>query len=82
MKRFLNGTDQENSKPQGGKGQIRKIRKKKKEIMEEIKQKRSFKYVEVPIFRVFSISREHPWAPPSCDPTSAEPTLVGTSSTT
>ncbi len=27
MERFLDGTDQENSKPQGGKGQIRKIQK-------------------------------------------------------
>jgi len=34
MERFLNGTDQENSKPQGGKGQIRKIQKNKKERVE------------------------------------------------
>jgi hypothetical protein len=33
MKRFFDGTDQENSKTQGGKGQIRKIKKNKKERM-------------------------------------------------
>jgi hypothetical protein len=38
MERFLNGTDQENSKPQGGKGQIRKVQKNKKERVEEKKQ--------------------------------------------
>jgi hypothetical protein len=54
MERFFDGTDQENSKTQGGKGQVRKIqkKKKKKERMEERKKKKYFllhTYVEVPI---------------------------------
>jgi hypothetical protein len=31
MERFFDGTDQENSKTRGGKGEIRKIQKNKKE---------------------------------------------------
>jgi len=37
MERFFDGTNQENSKTQGGKGQITKIQKNKKERMEERK---------------------------------------------
>jgi hypothetical protein len=67
MKRFFDGTDQVNSKTQGGKGQIRKIQKNKKERMEERKIRDFFNffltYVEVPILvRVFSISWERPRA--------------------
>jgi hypothetical protein len=40
MKRFFDWTDQENSKREGAKGQIRKIQKNKKERMEE--RKRSY----------------------------------------
>jgi hypothetical protein len=40
MERFFDGTDQENSKTQGGKVQIRKIKKNKKERMEKKKEKR------------------------------------------
>jgi hypothetical protein len=40
MERFFDGMDQENSKPQGGKGQIRKIQKNKKERTEERKEKK------------------------------------------
>jgi hypothetical protein len=39
MERFFDGTNQENSKTQGGKGQIRKIQKNKKERMEERKRR-------------------------------------------
>jgi len=39
MERFLDGMDQENSKPQGGKGQIRKIEKNKKERIHEIRRR-------------------------------------------
>jgi hypothetical protein len=50
MERFFDGTDQENSKTQGGKGQIRKIKKNKKERMEEKKKKKEiFMHVEVSI---------------------------------
>jgi hypothetical protein len=35
MKRFFDGTDQENSKTQGGKREIRKIKKKNKERRKE-----------------------------------------------
>jgi hypothetical protein len=38
-KDFLMGQNQENSKTQGGKGQIRKIQKNKKERMEERKRR-------------------------------------------
>ncbi len=39
MERLFDGMDQENSKTQGGKGQIRKIQKNKKERMEERKRR-------------------------------------------
>jgi hypothetical protein len=39
MERFFDGTDQENSKPQGGKGQIRKkIKTRRKEWRKEKKR--------------------------------------------
>jgi hypothetical protein len=47
---IFDGTDQENSKTQGGRGQIRKIQENKKEIIEERKRREEiFAYVEVPI---------------------------------
>jgi hypothetical protein len=56
MERFFDGTDQENSKTQGGKGHSsRKIFKNKKERMKERKRKRFFTYMEVPIL-IFSPS--------------------------
>jgi hypothetical protein len=39
MERFFGGTDQENSKTQGVRGQIRKIQKNKKDKMEERKRR-------------------------------------------
>jgi hypothetical protein len=57
MERFFVGMDQENSKTQGGKGQIRIIQKNKKERMEE-RKRRDF-YV-CGGSHVFSIGREHP----------------------
>jgi hypothetical protein len=39
MEQFFDRTDQENSKTQGGRGQIRKIQENKKEIMEERKRR-------------------------------------------
>ncbi len=64
MKRFLDGMDQENSKTQGGKGQIRKIQEKQEGKNGGKKKKRFFLYIttymEVPILtHVFSIGREH-----------------------
>jgi hypothetical protein len=38
-KKIFDGTDQENSKTQGGKAQIKKIQKNKKERMKERKRK-------------------------------------------
>jgi hypothetical protein len=83
MERFFDGMDQENSKPQGGKGQIRKIQKNKKERMEERKKKRDF-YVRGGFHtHVFSISWECPGATalvrPSLRRTHSD---VGTSPTT
>jgi len=53
MKRFLDGMDQESSKTQGGKGQIRKIQKKQEGRNGGKKKKRFFLYItpymEVPI---------------------------------
>jgi hypothetical protein len=40
MERFFDGIDQEKSKPEGGKGQIRKTQRNKKERMEERKEKK------------------------------------------
>jgi len=48
MERFFNGMDQENSKTQGGKGEIRKIQEDQKERMEE-RKRRDFYNLEVPI---------------------------------
>jgi hypothetical protein len=39
LERFFDGTNQKNSKTQGGKAQIRKIQKNKKERMEERKRR-------------------------------------------
>jgi hypothetical protein len=39
MDYFFDGMDQENSKAQGGKGQIRKIQKNKKERMQDRKRR-------------------------------------------
>jgi hypothetical protein len=66
MKRFFDGTDQVNSKTQGGKGEIRKIQTNKKERMEERKRRDLFLFIFYirggSHTRVFSISRERPWA--------------------
>jgi hypothetical protein len=42
MKRFFDGTDQDNSKTQGGEGQIRKIQKKRKREKNGGKKKKRF----------------------------------------
>jgi len=81
MERFFNGMDQENSKTQGGKGQIRKIQKNKKERMEE-RKRRDFYNLEVPILVCSPLMRNALWLPPSCDPPSGEPTHMGNSLTT
>jgi hypothetical protein len=65
MERFFDGTDQENSKTQGGKGQFRKIhpKKKKKKGKNGGKQKKRFSYYVHnggSHTRVFSIGQEHP----------------------
>jgi hypothetical protein len=45
MERFFDGTDQENSKTQGGKGQIRKFFLKKQEGKNGGKKKRDFYFL-------------------------------------
>jgi len=50
MERFFDGTDQENSKTQGGKGQIRKIQKKRRKEWRKEKEE-IFPFVEVPILK-------------------------------
>jgi len=49
MERFFDGTHQENSKTQGGKGQIRKIKEKKERKRKE--KGEIFPFVEVPILK-------------------------------
>jgi hypothetical protein len=80
-KDFFDRMDQENSKTQGGKGQIRKIQKNKKERMEE-RKRRDFYNLEVPILVCSPSIGNTLWLPPSCDPPSGEPTHMGTSPTT
>jgi hypothetical protein len=82
MERFFDGMHQEKSKPEEGKGQIRKIQKNKKERMEERKEKEIFMYVEVSIPMCSPSVGYALGLPPSCDPPSGEPTHVGTSPTT
>jgi hypothetical protein len=55
------GWTQQNLKTQGGKGQMRKIEKKEKEIMEETKR-RDFYICTGSHSRVLSITRERPQA--------------------
>ncbi len=82
MERFFDGMDQENSKTQGGKGQIRKFQKNKKERMEQ-RKRRDFYIHGGSHTRVCSPSIENTLRqPPSCDPPSREPSRIGTSPTT
>jgi hypothetical protein len=75
MERFFDGMDQENSKPQGGKGQqimmkIQKKKKNKKETMEERGKKRDFLWTwRFPYPCVLSISWECPGATALVRPT-------------
>jgi hypothetical protein len=75
---IFDGTDQENSKTQGGRGQIRKIQENKKEMMEETKR-RDLCVCGGSHTRVFAIGWGCPGLPPLCDPPSGEPTHMGTS---
>ncbi len=61
MERFFDDMDQENFKTQGGKGQIRKIQKDKKERMEE-RKRRDFYIRGGSHNRVFSTGQECPRA--------------------
>jgi hypothetical protein len=72
MERFFDGMDPKNSKTQGGKGQIKKIQKNKKERVEE-RKRRDFYVGGGSHTRVFSIDWEHPRL--------GEPTRMGTSPT-
>jgi hypothetical protein len=63
MERFFDGTNQKISVTGGGKGQIRKFQKDKKERMEETKRRDLFCYGHGGSHtHVFSMSWERPWA--------------------
>jgi hypothetical protein len=83
MERCFDGTDQENSKTRGERGQIMKVQKNKKERMEERKRRDFFLwYVEVPILIMCSsLFGNALRLPPLCNPPSGEPTCMGTSPT-
>jgi hypothetical protein len=72
MERFFDGLNHENSKTQGGKGQIRKIQKNKKE-----RKRRDFYTHGGSHTRMFSIGQEHPRATalPQENPLELEPPL-------
>jgi hypothetical protein len=86
MERFFDGIVQKNSKTQGGKGQIRKIQKIKKERMEE-RKRRDFYVGGGSHTRLFSICWEHHrgtltqenplllWGPPLQQKTLAPPQI-------
>jgi hypothetical protein len=61
MKRFFDETDQDDSKTQGGKGQIRKIQKKEKGKEWRKEKEEIFTDVKVP----YSFVLDRP-GPPSC----------------
>jgi hypothetical protein len=82
MERFLDGMDQENSKPKGGKGQIRKFQKNKKERMEEKRRRDRLSMWRFPYFVCSPSVGNTLGLSPSYDPTSGAPTLMGTSPTT
>jgi hypothetical protein len=77
MKRFFDETDQDDSKTQGGKGQIRKIQKKGKEWRKE--KEEIFTDVEVPILVCSPSARNALVLPPSCNLPLGELTRMGTS---
>ncbi len=77
MERLFDGMDQEHSKIQGEKGQIRKIQKKNNKETVEQRKRRDFDAHGGSHTRVFSIGRNAPGLPPS-----GEPTHMGTSPTT
>jgi len=78
---IFDGTEKENSKTRGGRGQIRKIQENKKEIIEE-RKRRDLRICGGSHTRVFAIGWGCPGLPPLCDPPSGEPTHMGTSLTT
>jgi hypothetical protein len=80
MERFFDGTDQENSKPQGRKAQIRKMKKNKMERMEE-RKRRDFYIHGGSHTHLFCIGWQHQRLPPLCNRPSGEPTHMGTSPT-
>jgi hypothetical protein len=72
MERFFDGTDQENSKTQGGKGQIRKIQKNKKKKKNGEKKKKRFLHMHAKgtIHVGSPLVGNALGLPPSCDPPS------------
>jgi hypothetical protein len=77
-KDFFDGTDRENAKTQGGKGQMKKILKKnKKERTEERKRRDFLTYVKVPILLCSPLVGNGLGLPLLCDPPLGEPHSYG-----
>jgi hypothetical protein len=76
MEFFFDGMDQENSKTQGGKGQIRKIQKNKNERMEE-RKRTDFYVLGGSHTCVFSIGQGCPWATALMQPSLRRTYLYG-----
>jgi len=73
MERFFDGTDQENSKTQEGKGQIRKIQKRKRKKEWRKEKEEIFTYAKGPIQVGSPLVGNALGLLPSCDPPSGEP---------
>jgi len=73
MERFFDGTDQEISKTQGGKGQVRKIQKRKRKKEWRKEKEEIFTYAEGPIQVGSPLVGNALGLPCSCNPPSGEP---------
>ncbi len=67
LKRFFDGTDQDNSKTQGGKGHQENSKKKKKKKEWRKEKEEIFTDVEVPILVCSPLARNALMLPPSCN---------------
>ncbi len=79
MERFFDARDQKNSKTQGGKVHIRKLKKTRRKEWRKEKEE-TVTYLEVPL-QMCSRCVGNTLGP-SCDPRSGEPKCIGTSLTT
>jgi hypothetical protein len=77
MERFFDGTDQENSKTQGGKDRSGKLKKARRKEWRKEKEE-IVTYVKVPILMCSQLVGNTLGLPRSCDTPSEEPTCMGT----